>query len=166
MCVYALRDVLGRQDGALRVPYAEHALAVARRLASLGSFPEAVCAAILHECFEQGLISAQEASQRYGSEVAALLQSAGEPGDLTARLLGACDQLQHLHELAELGLGLLPERVNCLWALLRKLPPRFRQPLSDELAALTGTLPAAPAARSVRSYRPVASPRGRSSDLN
>lgn len=166
MCVLALRDVLGRQDGALRVPYAEHALAVARRLAALGSFSEAVCAAILHECFEQGRISCQEVAERYGSEVVALLQSSAEPCELPGRLLQVCDQLQHLHELAELGLGLAPERINCLWALLRKLPPRFRQPLSDELAALTGTLPATPATRSARIYRPVASPRGRSSDLN
>ena len=161
-CVRALRDALQRQPTAVQLPYLRHSLAVARRLMQIGGPPESVCAAILHECYEQGLLRLEEVTQAYGPATASVLSDVEPLG----RLFRGCDRLQHLEELADIGLPLPPEAVNCLWGLLAKLPVRYRAPLAEELEALTGCRPRLAPTRGKGRYRRMLVRRGLSSDLN
>lgn len=67
-----------RQTGSGEIPFIEHPLAVAERLAEEGFGDEVLAAALLHDAVEHGDVESSALGERYGEEVAGLVAALTE----------------------------------------------------------------------------------------
>jgi guanosine-3',5'-bis(diphosphate) 3'-pyrophosphohydrolase len=67
-----------RQTGSCEIPFIEHPLAVAERLAEEGFREEVLAAGILHDVVEHGDVDLSEVAKRHGEEVADLVAALTE----------------------------------------------------------------------------------------
>ena len=143
MVMRAIRDALERNGEFSLVPYVAHPMEVCRLILDCGGSQIAACAAVLHESVGTGCMTLEEVSQRYGLEVASLVESVcqGEANchDESTLLLCA-DQTDHLVRRSHMGLAdSLARDINQLQLALLKLEPRAGQVLLEQLEGLALT---------------------------
>ena len=67
-----------RETGSGEIPFLDHVIAVAERLAEEGYGEEALAAALLHDSLEQDKLGTEELRERFGPQVADLVEALSE----------------------------------------------------------------------------------------